>query len=148
MEIQVSDKKIDLNAKDKQFIKEALSSARKGTTQKGTRQSIRRSIDTFDAARKSRPLVKAIVEDLCKEGVTITVSYKGDRVLTVGSEADSKLTRLLTGTKGIEINSPRRLVELTSNLFLFFVLLSFNQRQFTAGFNHFFFEAAKAQIHF
>jgi hypothetical protein len=53
-----------------------------------------------------------LVEDLCKEGITITVSYKGDRVVTVGSEADSKLTRLVTGTKGIEINSPLKLAEL------------------------------------
>ena len=53
-----------------------------------------------------------MVEDLCSEGVTITVSYKGDRVVTVGSEANSKLTRLVTGTKGIEINSPLNLAEM------------------------------------
>ena len=59
-----------------------------------------------------RPLVKDIVEDLCKEGVTITLSYKGDKVATIGSEANSKFTRLVSGTKGIEINNPRKLIEL------------------------------------
>ena len=59
-----------------------------------------------------RPLLKDIVEDLCREGVTITVSYKGDKVATIGSEANSKLTRLVTGTKGIEINSPTKLIEM------------------------------------
>ena len=53
-----------------------------------------------------------MVEDLCKEGVTITLSYKGDKVATIGSQADSKLTRFVTGTKGIEINSPGKLAEL------------------------------------
>jgi uncharacterized lipoprotein YehR (DUF1307 family) len=56
--------------------------------------------------------VKELVEDLCSEGITITVSYKGDRVITVGSEANSKLTRVVTGTKGIEINSPLKLAEM------------------------------------
>ena len=55
------------------------------------------------------PLLKDIVEDLCREGVTITVSYKGDNVATIGSEANSKLTRLVTGTK---IYSPTKLIEM------------------------------------
>jgi len=44
--------------------------------------------------------------------VTVTVSYKGERAVTIGAEANSKLTRLVTGTKGIEINSPRKLIEM------------------------------------
>ncbi len=39
-------------------------------------------------------------------------SSKGDRVATIGSEANSKLTRFVSGTKGIEFNNPRRLIEL------------------------------------
>ncbi len=110
--VNVTDKKIDANIEDKQFVKEIISSARKASTSKGVTESIHRGVDTLREARKSRPLVKEMVEDLCQEGVTITVSYKGDRVVTVGSEADSKLTRLVTGTKGVEINSPRKLAEL------------------------------------
>lgn len=112
IEVDIQEKRIDVNAKDKEFIKEIVSASRKGTNKEGRLEGIHRSVDSLREARKSRPLVKEMVEDLCREGVTITVSYKGDRVVTVGSEADSKLTRFVTGTKGIEINSPRRLAEL------------------------------------
>jgi hypothetical protein len=112
VEVNIANKKIDANVKDKEFIKEIVSSARKSSTKKGVGESIHRGVDTLREARKSQPLVKEIVEDLCREGVTITVSYKGDRVVTVGSEANSKITRLVTGTKGIEINSPRKLAEM------------------------------------
>lgn len=112
IEVNVGNKKIDANVKDKEFVKEIVSSARGASTKKGVGESIRRGVDTLKEARKAQPLVKELVEDLCREGVTITVSYKGDRVVTVGSEANSKLTRLVTGTKGVEINSPRKLVEM------------------------------------
>jgi hypothetical protein len=110
--VNISERKIDADVEDKGFIKEILSSARKGTSSKGVRESLHRSVDTLREARKARPLVKELVEDLCSEGITITVSYKGDRVITVGSEANSKLTRVVTGTKGIEINSPLKLAEM------------------------------------
>ena len=112
VEVNVANKKIDANVKDKEFIKEIISSARGASTKKGIGESIHRGVDTLREARRTQPLVKEMVEDLCREGVTITVSYKGDRVVTVGSEANSKLTRLVTGTKGIEINSPRKLAEM------------------------------------
>jgi hypothetical protein len=57
-------------------------------------------------------MIKELVEDLCREGVTLTVSYKGDRVITVGREANAKLTRIVTGTRGVEINSPLKLAEM------------------------------------
>jgi len=112
IEVNINNKKIDANIKNKEFIKEIMTSARKANTNKGIKESITRSIDTVKTARKSRPLTKEIVEDLCREGITITLSYKGDRVVTVGSEADSKLTRVITGTKGIEINNPLKLAEM------------------------------------
>ncbi len=112
VEVNIQQKKIDVNAKDKDFIKEIMSATREGTNKEGRLSGIHRGIDTLREASKTRPLVKEMVEDLCREGVTITVSYKGDRVVTVGSEANAKLTRLVTGTKGIEINSPRKLAEM------------------------------------
>ncbi len=112
VEVNVADKRIDANVVDKEFVKEIVSSAREASTKKGVSESIRRGVGALREIRKSQPLVKEMVEDLCREGVTITVSYKGDRVVTVGSEANSKLTRLITGTKGVEINSPRKLAEM------------------------------------
>jgi hypothetical protein len=112
LQVNIQDKHIDVNAVDKQIIKDILSGAREGTNKKGVLEGIHRGVDTLREGRKMRPLTKEMVEDFCREGVTITVSYKGDRVITVGSEANSKLTRLVTGTKGIEINSPRKLAEM------------------------------------
>lgn len=110
--VSIENKKIDANVTDKEFIKEVVSSARQSTTKKGVLEGLRRSVGSVREANKMKPMVKEIVEDLCREGVTVTVSYKGDRVVTVGSEANSKLTRLVTGTKGIEINSPLKLAEM------------------------------------
>lgn len=112
LEIKAKNGNLDINVTDKKLIKEVVTSARQSSSKGGVRKSIQRTISTFRVARESLPQVKEIVEDLCREGVTITFSYKGDRVATIGSKANSKLTRLVTRTKGIEINSPRRLAEL------------------------------------
>jgi hypothetical protein len=112
IEIKAENKHIDINAEDKKLIKDIVSGAREGNRKQGVTESIRRSVNTLSEARKMKPLIKEVVEDLCREGVTVTVSYKGDRVVTIGSEANSKLTRFVTGTKGIEINSPGKLAEL------------------------------------
>lgn len=112
VEVNVSEKKIDADVVDKDFVKEIISTSRKATTKKGVGESLHRGIDSLREARKSQPVIKEMVEDLCREGVTITVSYKGDRVVTMGAEANSKLTRLVTGTKGVEINSPLKLAEM------------------------------------
>ena len=110
--VNVRNKKIDIDAKDKTFIKELISSASEGTANKGIAEKLQRSIGAAKEVGKMRPLVKEIAEDLCREGITVTISFKGDRVITIGSEADSKLTRFVTGTKGIEINSPLKLAEM------------------------------------
>jgi hypothetical protein len=112
IEVNVRNKNIDVNALDKKFIKEIISSATKGNPSKSVGQKIRRNIKTIQETRKMQPLIKEIAEDLCREGVTISLQYKGNRVITIGAEANSKFTRLLTHTRGIEINSPLKLAEL------------------------------------
>jgi hypothetical protein len=112
VEVNVRDKNIDANIKDKEFVKEIISSVRGAATKSGVRGSFQRGVDTLREARKAQPTMKELVEDLCREEVTITVSYRGDRVITVGSGANSKFTRIITGTKGVEINSPRKLAEM------------------------------------
>jgi hypothetical protein len=113
MEINVANKRIDVNITDKTLLHDVMTSARKGTTGGGIQKKLKKGLNTIRAAEDSRPLVKEIVEDFCKEGVTITVSYKGDRAITIGSDANSKLTRIVTGTKGIQIDSSLKLAEMT-----------------------------------
>lgn len=113
LEITAQDKNININAKDKEFIKEIISSARKGTTREDDAEGVKKSsFGGIKAAREMMPLVKDIVEDLCREGVTIMISYKGDKVVTIGRGANSKLTRFITKTKGVEVNSPLKLLEM------------------------------------
>jgi uncharacterized membrane-anchored protein YjiN (DUF445 family) len=111
LEITAQDKKIDVNAKNKEFVKDIISSVRKDSDEqpKGIISSVGSTVKT---ARNMQPMVKEIAEDLCREGLTVTISYKGDKVVTIGSEADSKFTRFLTGTKGVEVNSPKKLIEM------------------------------------
>ncbi|MCK4933688.1 hypothetical protein KAS06_03365, partial [Candidatus Bathyarchaeota archaeon] len=56
--------------------------------------------------------LKNIAEELKNENVTITVSYKGIVVLTLGSDAKTNLSRLITGAKEIEINNLRKLIQM------------------------------------
>jgi hypothetical protein len=115
LEITALDKKIDVNAKDKEFVKDIIiSSVRKGDDklQKGVIGTIGRGVTGLRTVRNMQPMVKEIAEDLQREGVTVTISFKGDPVITMGSEANPRFTRFLLGTKSVEINSIRKIVEL------------------------------------
>lgn len=112
VEITAQNKKIDVNAKDKEFIKDIISAASKDDGRKGLIGTIERGVGGLRTVREMQPMVKEIADDLCREGLTVTLSYKGDKVVTIGSEADSKFTRFITGTKGVEVNSPRKLIEM------------------------------------
>ena len=95
LHLKAGNKKIDLDVVDKKFVKDVVGSL-------GGRTSIR--------GRLSQ--IKSIAEELRDEELTVTVSYKGNRVVTVGADAKPKLSRVLTGTNAIEINSLRKLIEL------------------------------------
>jgi hypothetical protein len=115
LEITAQNKKIDVNAKDKEFVKDIIiSSVRNGDgpLQKGVIGTIERGVTGLRTVRNMQPVVKEIAEDLQREGVTVIISFKGDPVITMGSEANPKFTRFLLGTKSVEINSIRKIVEL------------------------------------
>jgi hypothetical protein len=113
LEITAINKKIDVNAKNTEFIKDVISSVRKDAKpQKGVIGTIKRGVNGLQTVRSVQPMVKEIAEDLQREGMTVTLSFKGNTVVTVGSEADSNFARLLLGTKGVEVNSIRKLVEM------------------------------------
>ena len=112
LEVTASEKRLDINTLDKDFVKEIMSSVQGASSKKGVIEGLKKSFGAIREASKFRPLLKDIAEDLCSEDFTVTVSYKGDLVLTIGAKADSKFTRLITGTKGIEINSSLKLAEM------------------------------------
>lgn len=103
--IRVADKKIDIDAINKTILKEALKATRKKEGSKGIAKSI-------GAAQSNLGILKEVAEELSNAGVTVTLSYKGDLVATLGSQAKPKLSSILTGTRSIEINNPIKLIEL------------------------------------
>ncbi|MDR0318695.1 MAG: hypothetical protein LBI09_01520 [Nitrososphaerota archaeon] len=115
LEITVQDKKIDVNAKDKEFIKNiiAFSTGKDNDKlQKGVIGTIERGVTGLRTVRNVQPVIKEIADDLQRGGVTVTISFKNDTVITMGSAANSKFTRLILGTKSVEINNIRKVVEL------------------------------------
>jgi hypothetical protein len=95
LQVKAEDNKIDLNATDKAFLKDVVGSA-------GSRASIRSKLAQL----------KSIAGELKDEGLTVTLSYKGDLLVTIGAEAKPKFSRLVTRTSAVEINNLRKLLEL------------------------------------
>jgi hypothetical protein len=95
LQIKAENNKIELSISDKAFLKEVIGSA-------GTGGSIRSMLAQL----------KSIAGELKAEGLTVTLSYKGDRLVTIGLEAKPTFSRLVTGTNAVELNNLRRLLEL------------------------------------
>ena len=95
LKLRVENKKIDLNIVDKEVLKKAL----EGGTERSS------LLDMLG-------LLKNIAKELKDEGYTITISYQGETVMTLGSEASSSFSRLVTRTDAVEINNLRRLLQM------------------------------------
>ncbi len=111
-EITIANKKIDVNAVNKEFIKDALASIRKSDRKEGIRERIKESVSGIKNATNTLDMFKEVAKELRDAGITVTFSYEGDTVVTIGSDANPKISSFATGTKAIEINSTRKLIEL------------------------------------
>ena len=96
LQIKAEDNKIELSIANKEFLKDVLGSTGSGTLIRS----------------KLAPL-KSMAVELKDEGLTVTLSYKGDLLVTIGSEAKPKFSRLVTRTDAVEINNLRKLIELS-----------------------------------
>ena len=96
LQIKAEDNKIAVSIDNKEFLKDVLGSAGAG-----------------GSIRSKLAQLRSIAEDLKDEGLTVTLSFKGDRLVTIGLEAKPTLSRLVTGTDAVEINNLRKLLELT-----------------------------------
>ncbi len=56
--------------------------------------------------------LKGVAEKLRKDGLTITVSHKGDTALKLGAEANPRFARLITLSGAIEIGSIGKLIQI------------------------------------
>jgi hypothetical protein len=95
LQIKAEDNKIELCVADKEFLKDVMGSAGSGAS-----------------IRSRLAQLRDIAGELKEEGLTVTLSFKGDRLVTIGVEAKPTLSRLVTGTDAVEINNLRKLLEL------------------------------------
>lgn len=95
LHIKAEDNKIDLSIVDKEFFKDAL-----------------RSVGTGSSINSKLAQLKSIAVEMKDEGLTLTLSFRGDRLVTMGLEAKPKFSRLVTRTDAVEINNLRKLIEL------------------------------------
>ena len=96
LQIKAEGNKIELNTANKEFLKDVIGSAGSGTS-----------------IRSKLAQLKGIAGELKDEGLTVTVSYKGDLLVTIGAEAKPTFSSLVTRTDAVEINNLRKLLELS-----------------------------------
>ena len=96
LQIKAENNKIDLNATNEEFLKDVMGSAGAG-----------------GSIRSKLAQLRDIADEMKDEGLTVTLSYKGDRLVTIGAEAKPKFSRLVTRTDAVEINNLRKLLELS-----------------------------------
>jgi hypothetical protein len=96
IQLTIKNKEIDLNIVDNKFLKDLL----KGNT---------KSAPILELLKQ----LKTLAEELKNDGTTITVSYKGETMLTIGSNAKAQFSQLITRTKKVEINNLRKLIQIS-----------------------------------
>jgi len=74
-------------------------------------QPIRDLLNLLLNLKKLKQL-KGVAEKLRKDGLTITVSHKGDIALKLGAEANPRFARLITLSNAIEISSMGKLMQI------------------------------------
>ncbi|MCJ7713845.1 hypothetical protein MUO66_05240 [Candidatus Bathyarchaeota archaeon] len=112
IEIIAVNKKIDVNAKNKELIKDIIAGVRDGGKNISVIETAKETPNMLKSVKRTRKMLIDIAEELKAVGITITLSYKGNVVATMGAQATAKISRLVTGTKAIEINNMLNLIEL------------------------------------
>ena len=102
LRVSVLGKKIDVDIEDKQFIKRAMKLRREIGPKKSA------AAEKPKKKKKSSPLsmVRMIADTSKRIGVTLTVSYKGRKIATIGAEARPTLLQIITKTRALAINDP------------------------------------------
>ena len=100
LKVDLSSKHIDVDVEDKEFIKRIIA-MRSNLAPKQP------AAESQNPPSISGPLsmVRSVAEALCSRGITITVSYKGHRIATIGADAKPILLHHITKTRGVAPNS-------------------------------------------
>ena len=98
--VNLTNNQINVDVEDKAFIKRIIA-MRGQLSQKQSKEP------TGKKPKTNSPLsiLRTVAETLRDQGITVTVSYKGRRMLTIGTNAKPILLQLVTKTRGVAINS-------------------------------------------
>ena len=96
LQLKIEHKRFSINLLRKELLKDILSEV------KPERTSILRTLAQL----------KNTAERLKKTGLTITISYKDQIILTLGAEANPTLSKLVTRTNAIQVNNLTKLTGL------------------------------------
>jgi hypothetical protein len=113
LEVKLASKRIDVNLKDKGFIKRLI----KMRGEFGTQSSVDTQEEIAKAVKKKKSsspvkMLKTVAEALSDREITLTVSYKGGAVIIIGADARSTVLQLITKTRAVAINSLYRLLRM------------------------------------
>jgi hypothetical protein len=113
LEVNLTNKRIDVNMEDKWFIKRVLTLR----SEFGTQVSVGTQEEIANAVKKKKSsgivkMLRTVAEALSDREITLTVSYKGGTVVTIGAEARSTNLQLITKTRAVVVNNLYRLLKM------------------------------------
>jgi hypothetical protein len=100
LRVDLTSSLIDVNIEDKAFIKRVIA----------MRDSLipkRPETGNENLPSISGPLsmIRSVAEALCSRGITVVVSYRGHRIVTLGVGAKPTVLQHITKTRGLALNS-------------------------------------------
>jgi muconolactone delta-isomerase len=104
--VDTQNKNISIDIENKDFIKDLLRLAGNFINQKNF------DPQKTDTLQGSLEMAKEVAELLSKNGITVTLSYMGEAIATVGQQAEPTVLHLITKTRSIAINSVKAALDL------------------------------------
>lgn len=98
LKVNLTSTQINVDIEDKAFIKRVIA----------MRGELVPKMPNQDKTKKlTSPLkmLKTLAETLKSRGITLTVSYQGHRIVTIGADAKPILLQIITKTKAVALNS-------------------------------------------
>ena len=94
-QLTASNNTIDINILEKKMVQELVKDA-----------------ENISSFRHLLTLLKNMAGELGIQETTVRISFKGEKVITIGSDAKPKFSKLITRTADLEINSLKRIIKM------------------------------------
>ncbi len=103
MKVSLSSTHIDVDVEDKAFIKRIIALRNQPKAQNSEADS--EAAGNPPQIGSALSTARKVADALCSRGITLTVSYRGSRIATIGADAHPTLLQYITKTRGIALNS-------------------------------------------